>query len=35
LIVLRAIAWAGGENPALLESLATPGRETQSNARKN
>ena len=35
LIVLRAIAWAGGENPATLESLATAGIETQSNARKN
>jgi putative heme-binding domain-containing protein len=35
LIVLRAIAWAGGENTALLESLATSGLEMQSNARKN
>jgi putative heme-binding domain-containing protein len=35
LIVLRAMAWAGGENPATLESLATPGLEPPSNARKD
>jgi putative heme-binding domain-containing protein len=35
LIVLRGIAWAAGQNPATLESLATWGLETQSNARKD
>jgi type 1 glutamine amidotransferase len=34
IIVLRGIAWAAGEDPASLESLAT-GLEMQSNARKN
>jgi type 1 glutamine amidotransferase len=35
IIVLRGIAWAAGDNPASLETLATRGLETQSNAPKN
>jgi type 1 glutamine amidotransferase len=35
IIVLRGIAWAAGEDPASLESLATTSLETQSNVRKN
>lgn len=35
LIVLRAIAWAAGNDPASLESLVMAGFEMQSNAHKN